>query len=62
MNTLTFAFDVELDNNQFIEAGTVVEVYPFDQRKDSKAVIYKGKVIEFMNHAFIENMKGKIIE
>lgn len=52
---LTFAFDCELDEINYIPEGTVVEVYPYNQfREDSTKIVYQGEQIEFMNCSFVE--------
>lgn len=52
--TLTFAFDVELDNDEYIPEGTKVKVYDGLHRQDSTKIIYNGMLEEYMNGSFIE--------
>lgn len=55
MNKLTFAFDCELSDTEYIPANTVVEVYKgYQPYTDSTNIVYKGNVIGFMNCAFVE--------
>jgi hypothetical protein len=55
MKSLTFAFDVEINDTQYIPEGTKVEVYPTSfPKEDSTKIIYNNEIIEFMNVSFKE--------
>jgi hypothetical protein len=51
---LTFAYDVELNESEYIPEGTIVEIYNGYQREDSTKIIYNNQVEEYMNCSFIE--------
>jgi hypothetical protein len=55
MKSLTFAFDVELNDDEYIPSGTVVKVAQSSKTyKGYQAILYNGYVEHFANASFKE--------
>lgn len=58
--TLTFAYDVEIDLDSFIPKGTVVNVSDGYQKEHATYIEYDGATYCYANTAFVELAKEDV--